>query len=138
MTKQNTTFVIEQELANMDQIYGKNFLSAITKAFWMMKQHPIVIYDSYAWEGLKRLRFAPGYSRYSTYYDAWFRFFDNPDTQRSLDEAVSWLPRSPYAQRLLDKGKTDVASLKSIAESQWLRNRVADRYLTTTGGVEFK
>lgn len=138
MTKQNTPSIIEQELANMREAYGANFLSAITKAFWMMEQHPVVIYDSYGWEGLRRLRLAPGYNGYRTYYDAWFRFFDNRDTQRGLDEAVSWLPESAYAHSLLKTGKIDAPSLKSIAESQWLRNRVADRYLTTRGGVEFK
>ena len=138
MTRQNTASIIEQELTNMKQAYGANFLSAITKAFWMMKQHPVVIYDSYGCEGLRRLRLSPGYSGYCTYYDAWFRFFENPDTQRGLDEAVSWLPESPYVQSLLTARKVDAPSLKSIAESQWLRNRVADRYLTTIGGVEFK
>src|SRR5208283_4160166 len=41
MTKENVPTIIEDELLNMGQVYGRNFLSAITKAFWMMKQHPV-------------------------------------------------------------------------------------------------
>ena len=137
MTRANTASVIEEELANMRNAYGANFLSAITKAFWMMKQHPVVIYDSYGWNGLQRLHLRPGYSGYHTYYDAWFRFFESPETQQGLDEALSWLPESPYMQGLLAARKIDGSQIKSIAETQWLRNRVADRYLTTIGGVEF-
>ena len=76
LTKENTPEIIEDELANMYKIFGKNILSAITKALWMMKQHPVAIYDSYAWEGLRRLGLKPGYGGYRAYYEAWFKFFD--------------------------------------------------------------
>jgi hypothetical protein len=138
MTRENVPCIIEQELSNMRQAYGAGFLSAITKAFWMMRQHPVVIYDGYAWEGLRRLGLEPGYDGYRSYYASWFRFFDNRNTQRELDEALSWLPESEYIRGLIRDGVMDAPSLKSISDSQWLRNRVADRYLTRIGGVNFK
>jgi hypothetical protein len=80
MTRENVPSIIEEELSNMRRVYGKKFLSALTKALWMMKQHPIAIYDSYAWEGLRRRGLAPGYDGYRGYYKAWLGFFEQPDT----------------------------------------------------------
>jgi hypothetical protein len=70
MTRENVPDIIELELANMLRAYGRGFLSAITKAFWMMKQHPVVIYDSNAWTGLQRLKLEPGYNGYRTYFNS--------------------------------------------------------------------
>jgi hypothetical protein len=138
MTRENVPTIVEQELSNMKQAYGKKFLSAISKALWMMKQHPIAIYDSYAWEGLRRRRLAPGYD-YRAYYKAWFGFFEQHDTQSGLDDALSWLPESRVAQNLLKAGMLADSELKSLAGSMWFRNRVADRRLCFDGGVvEFK
>jgi hypothetical protein len=138
MTRENVPNIVEQELSNMKQAYGKNFLSAISKAIWMMKQHPIAIYDSYAWEGLRRLRLKPGYD-YRAYYKAWFGFFEQHDTQSGLDDALSWLPESPVVQDLLKAGMLADPELKSLAGSMWFRNRVVDRRLCFDGGVvEFK
>jgi hypothetical protein len=66
MTKKNVPEIIEQELSKMAQVYGRSFLSAITKAFWMMKQHPIAIYDSYARGGLRRRRLSSSYPSYAS------------------------------------------------------------------------
>jgi hypothetical protein len=139
MTRENAPSIIEEELSNMRRAYGKNFLSAITKALWMMKQHPIAIYDSYAWEGLRRRGLAPGYEGYRAYYKAWFRFFEEPDTQSGLNDALSWLPESAFVKSLLKAGLLVDSELKSLAGSMWFRNRVADRRLCFDGGVvEFK
>jgi len=139
MTRENVPTIVDEELSNMKQAYGKNFLSAISKALWMMKQHPIAIYDSYAWEGLRRRGLTPGYEGYRAYYKAWFRFFEQHDTQSGLDDALSWLPESPFVQNLLKAGMLADSELKSLAGSMWFRNRVADRRLCFDGGVvEFK
>src|SRR4029077_12864518 len=129
MTRDNVPDIIEKELAHMKQEYGRNFLSAITKAFWMMKQHPVVIYDSYACDGLRQGGYAPGYDNYRTYFNSWFRFFDNLDTQDRLDDAVSWLQESSRAIALVRDGKITAPELKRLAESPMFRNRIADMRL---------
>src|ERR1019366_5264268 len=135
LTRTNTAFVIESELMTLHRAYSKQPLSALTKAFWMMKQHPVVVYDSYAWKGLDLLNLAPGYDRYGTYYAAWFRFFDRPQTQNGLDLAVRWLPECPFVVYLVSRGQIDSASLKQFTESSLFRNRIVDRWLTYKGGM---
>ncbi len=134
MTRVNVPDIIEQEGANMRRAYGRGFLSAISKAFWMMKQHPVAIYDSYAWEGLRRLGLAPGYDGYRSYFDSWFRFFDNSDTQDGLDEAVSWLQESIPARGLVKGGKIGAIEFGRLVASPLFRNRVADIRLFYEGG----
>lgn len=133
MTRANVPDIIEQELANMRKAYGKGFLSAIAKAFWMMKQHPVVIYDSYAWNGLQRLGLAPG-SSYRTYFDSWFKFFDKGDTQKGLADALSWLPCSPAASSLIQARRVDASEIQRLAASELFRNRVTDIHLFYAGG----
>ncbi len=60
LTKHNVSGVVTQMLTEMRVACGKLLTSAVTKAFWTMKQHPVVIYDAYAWEGLRRLGLSPG------------------------------------------------------------------------------
>jgi hypothetical protein len=139
MTKESVPEIIEQELSKMVQVYGRSFLSAITKAFWMMKQHPIAIYDSYARRGLRRRRLSSSYPSYREYHRAWFDFFEHPDTRNAINDVISWLPESPSVQSLLRSGELDAHELRSLSESMWFRNRVADRRLCFEGGaVEFK
>jgi hypothetical protein len=135
MTTENVPNIIEQELSNMNQAYGRSFLSAITKAFWMMKQHPVAIYDSYAWEGLRRRGLAPGYYGYRAYYKAWLSFFERQDTQGGIEDALLWLPQSPFLRSLLENGALAAVEFKSLAGSMMLRNRIADRRLCYEGGV---
>ena len=134
MTKQNTAEIVEGSLADMQVAYGKGFLSAITKALWMMKQHPVVIYDSNARAGLRKLRPAREYKDYRSYFDAWFRFFDEPDTQSGLDDGLSWLPHSPAAKALVRSSKADSQEIQRLAESALFRNRVTDIRLFYAGG----
>ena len=90
--RQDVPSIIEKELASMKSVYQKGFLSAITKAFWMMKGHPIVIYDSNARKGLRYFSLDPGrHGDYRTYFDSWFSFFDRPEIQLGLTDAADWL-----------------------------------------------
>ena len=134
MTRENVPTIIELEFQNMRQVYGRGFLSAISKAFWMMKQHPVVIYDSNAWKGLQRLGLSPGYDGYGTYFASWFRFFDHAETQEGLDEALSWLPSSPAARNLVQSGKTDLEEIGRLAASSLFANRTTDMRLFHEGG----
>lgn len=74
ITRENVPEIIDVEVVKMGTAYGRYPWSATSKAFWMMKQHPVVIYDNYAWRGLQKLRLAPGYKTYRQYFNSWFRF----------------------------------------------------------------
>lgn len=131
MTRENAPDIIDREVANMRERYkGRNLWSAISKAFWMMKRHPVIIYDNFAWWGLQRLGFKPGYEKYREYFNSWFRFFEQEDTKHGLDDALEWLRGSSYAQGIL---KEDDSALGSL----WFRNRVTDMWLCFQGGANW-
>jgi len=150
MTKETISSIVEREVASMREVYGKGPLSAITKSFWMMKQHPVVIYDTNTWEGLWRRGLAPGYNRYGTYFDSWFKFFEEPETQTGLDDALNWLPDAPAVKQLVEDAQKDALKdglevtaekerlvaeeIKTLAASQLMRNRVTDMRLFYEGG----
>jgi len=133
IAKDRVPGVVEQEVAGMKKVYGFEPLSAVTKSFWMMKQHPIVIKDNKAREGLRRRGLRPG-TTYSTYYSAWFQFHDDPETQRGLEDALSSFPQSSTARKIIDKGRADAAEIERLARSSLMRNRVVDMRLLYEGG----
>lgn len=143
MTRGNIPCIIEREVANMRKAYRKGPRSAITKSFWMMKQHPIVIYDGNTWEGLRRRGLAPG-DGYRTYFDSWFKFFDDHKTQEGLDDALTWLAESPAARKIAEEAKAvsckkeqeAVAEIGTLIKNNGclMRNRVTDMRLFYEGG----
>jgi hypothetical protein len=88
LTRDDVPLRVEAELTALFRAYGQDPLSALTKGLWMMKQHPVVIYDSTAKKGMKLAGLNPG-CRYQSYYDAWFESFERPETQNALDDAVA-------------------------------------------------
>jgi hypothetical protein len=133
ITKKEFPDIVEKELKNMHEAYRFEPLSAITKSFWMMHQHPVVIHDTFALEGLNRRGLGPGNS-YRTYFAAWFRFFDDPETKKGLDEALKWLPESPAAQRIIEAGRASPDDIRMLAAKDLMRNRVVDMGLFYEGG----
>ncbi len=146
MTKENVPSIVEQEGNNLRQPFAKPRLhtrrpiSAITKSLWMMKQHPIVIYDGNTWEGLQRRAdrlgrrdLKPGGS-YRSYYSAWFEFFVDPETKKGLDESLKWLPESRAAQRIMEAGRASADDIRMLAAKDLMRNRVTDMRLFYEGG----
>ncbi len=133
--------IVEKELKNMCDAYRFEPLSAITKSFWMMHQHPIVIRDTYELKGLRRRGLAPGNS-YRTYFNAWFKFFDDNETKDGLKEALEWLPESPAARKIVEKARSVSAEegqavedqIKELASKNLMRNRVVDMRLFYEGG----
>jgi len=123
---QEVADIIEKELASMKGIYHKGFLSAITKAFWMMKGHPIVIYDSNARKGLRYFNLNPGDNDYRTYFNSWFTFFDRRETQDGLTDAVEWLLKT---KKIKDE------NLRDFVKSDDFRNRVTDMRLFYAGAA---
>ena len=133
VTRQTVPEIIEHECRSMHEAYGKSLLSAITKAFWMMKRHPVVIYDSNVRRGLARCGLQSGTNNYGVYFDSWFKFFERKDVQHSIDEAMAWLAASPQTRSLLRKQELTHAQLRELVGSQWFRNRVADMRLFYIG-----
>lgn len=123
ITSDTVPRVIEEELKNMHSAYGRPFLSAITKAFWMMKRHPIVIYDSQARRGLRYYGLPPGDGNYRVYFESWWKFFQESETQKGLDNALDWLRTSKDVPK---KYKVPSDEFDDLATSDWFRNRVVD------------
>ena len=130
MTRQHVPQIMRRETDNMQSAYGKGFESAISKALWMMKQHPVVIYDANAWYGLEAVSLKPRDYSYRAYYDSWFRFFERWDTRVALDDAVKYLTTLPRTQELISKGTIDAGAI----DSPWFRNRITDVRLWFLGG----
>jgi len=133
MTKGNAPEIIEKALQQMEGFYKRRFLSAITKAFWMMNRHPVVIYDRNARRGLRHYGLPSGDNDYRTYFNSWFRFFERPDTQQGLKDALDRLPKSRCAQRLLEKRIISEREVNRLLKSLWFKNRVADMRLFFAG-----
>jgi hypothetical protein len=133
LTRPNVAETIEREFRSMQEAYGKSFLSAITKAFWMMKRHPVAIYDANARRGLQKCDLPPGTNQYRVYFDSWLKFFEDSHTQRALDDALTWLPNSRSARRLLKMKSISEADIMELVASDWFRNRVVDIRLFSMG-----
>jgi len=131
ITRENVAEIIDREVENMRSVYGKRLWSAISKAFWMLKRHPVAIFDGYADKGLRKLGFKPGEKTYRQYFDAWFAFFEQEETIQGLDDAIKWLAGLPETQRLLEQRKMNLSELNSL----WFRSRVADMKLCVYGGA---
>jgi hypothetical protein len=76
-----------------------------------------------------------GVGDYRAYFDSWFAFYDRPETQGGIDDAVSWLPGFEGAQALLSGGKLPADELERFAKSDAFRNRIADMRLASLGGA---
>ena len=128
VTKESAPIIVEEACKKLLEVYGKLIPSAISKALWMMKGHPIVVYDRLARGGLRKIgfRFA---GLYEPYFTSWFSFFDRPDTQRTLDDVCAWIPESPIAQRLLNTRRTSREELNQLVASARFRNRIVDVWL---------
>jgi hypothetical protein len=133
LTRDDVPLIVEGELTALFRAYGQDPLSALTEGLWMMKQHPVVIYDSKGYKGMLA-GLKPGY-RHQGYYDARFELFETPETQSALDDAVAWARTCPSAARLVATQKISAQSLNDFIASPAFRNRVLDRWLTFKGGA---
>lgn len=134
MTVDSVPGIIDREVENLRVPYsGIRLWSAVSKAFWMMKRHPVVIYDNFAWRGLQKLRLRPGERTYREYFDAWFRFFERRETQVELDSTLEWAVTQPRTRELVRMGCLSFDDVNSL----WFRNRVTDMWLALHGGANW-
>lgn len=78
MTRENVPGIVDLEIGSMREAYGgRSICSAISKALWMMKRHPVVILDSFARQGLQRLGLRPGHDTYRECFNSWFASLNN-------------------------------------------------------------
>ena len=124
---------IGERVDEMAHHYGKRFLSAVTKAFWMLRQHPIVIVDSYACKALRRLGFPATEGEYSRYVESWLELSGRPKESKELSDALTWLPDSPASRSLQDRGIATSEEVRNWAKQPWFRDRVIDMYLWFAG-----
>jgi len=136
ITRDNLVLIVNQGIIALGEAYGKNLISAVTKALWMIQQHPVAIYDRKARNGLSACGLLSGEGDYRIYCDSWFVFYDRPDTQSGIDDAVSWLSGSRCAQEILGSGKLQISEFEQFTKSEMLRNRIADMRLASLGGAQ--
>jgi hypothetical protein len=132
LTLENMPGFIEGRVKELEKHYGKRFLSAITKAFWMVKQHPVIIYDSNARKGLRRVGLSPGSGDYSRYVASWLEFYRRPKVSQQLSAALEWLPKSQASRSLREQGITS-GQVRALGVKPWFRDRVTDIYLFSVG-----
>jgi hypothetical protein len=125
--------VVEKELDNMREAYGESVLSAITKALWMLKGHPVVVYDNFACQGLRESGLSCHDRNYAEYFAAWFEFFSLRDTQRSIGDAQEWLLCSDFVRSLAKEWNLSWDETREFIGSERFRNRVLDKYLWHLG-----
>ncbi|MGH7002618.1 MAG: hypothetical protein ACREIP_01595 [Alphaproteobacteria bacterium] len=120
--------------------YGRQFLSAITKAAWMRWRHPIAIYDKRARRALVKQRkilmeneFKDPENNYNAYHKLWMAFYDRCDTQNGLNDASGWLSNSHYAQSVVERGGATQEEIAQWVNEDWFRNRIIDMLLFHLG-----
>jgi hypothetical protein len=71
----------------------------------MKVRHPVVIYDSYALNGLRALsHYHIAENDYATYYVNWMDFFANEEIHNQITSACNRSHNSHYAAALIDRG----------------------------------
>lgn len=124
---------IQTRVDEMAKQYGRRLLSAVTKAFWMLKQHPIIIYDSKASRGLRRHALQPGSGDYGRYVKSWRQFSELPKIKHELTEALAVLPESRLSGSLEERGIATKDEIRSLSRKPWFSDRVVDMYLVLRG-----
>jgi hypothetical protein len=132
VTGESVPTMVEQACCDMSKVYGKLLPSAISKALWMIKGHPVVIYDRLATGGLRKIGYPFG-GLYQPYFAAWFTFFGKPDTKSHLDDVTAWIPASPGARKLIETRQIGDVELRDLAACPRFRNRVLDVWLFHKG-----
>jgi hypothetical protein len=127
-TRESVPAMVEKLCHDMSVVYGNFLPSAISKALWMMKGHPVVVYDRFAKGGLRNIGYVFG-GLYQPYFDSWFTFFDKAETQAILEDVIAWIPKSSGAQKLIAMRKIGDGELKDLVGSPRFRNRVVDIWL---------
>ena len=120
--------IVDDAVKGVRKAYQKDLTSAVSKALWMMRRHPVAIFDSRAREALVRMGLLRSSDQgYKIYYEAWMELFNRHDTQQHLRDACEWLSGSDYARSLEKQLNEDELS------SEWFRNRVFDMRLFFIG-----
>ena len=107
-------------------------MSAITKTLWMLKGHPVVIYDSRARLGLCQLKLLkPNDKNYAAFYAAWIRLFKAK--KKEIRQAQKWLLKSAFVEELSNEWGADWEKVQKFIKSLDFQNRVIDKYLWSLG-----
>ncbi len=109
----------------------KNFISAASKAAWMVFRHPVAIYDSLACDALRSLGHKFSAGNYEGYYNAWTAYY--ADKKANIEAAARWVTSSDYARRLTDHGATTPQAVEDWVSTDWFQNRICDQRLVWLG-----
>jgi hypothetical protein len=101
--------------------YAPELLSAASKFLWMRFKKPIVIYDRYAWQWIKRAHRLHHSGSYIDYVGSWRVSFR--DSERAISKACHGLV--PFMSYTLAAAMSK-KELKELVRQDWFRERVFD------------
>jgi hypothetical protein len=134
ISRETVPRVVEKAVKKLSAVYGERVLSATTKAIWMLRGHPVVIYDNWSCQGLQKQSGLCRLNRnYPAYFKAWFDFFESPDTERGIVDAQEWLLSSDFVRSLAEEWNSPWDETRMFIGSDRFRNRVVDMYLFHLG-----
>ncbi|WP_281647374.1 hypothetical protein [Parendozoicomonas sp. Alg238-R29] len=113
------------ELAfKFENSYGTNAILAASKLLWLKFKSPVIIYDSRAYNWLKRKNNKITLGEYKNYRDAWLTEFEKvlPTIKECCSELVS-VKKFTQAYELSD------SEISSLTSEPWFHERVFDKYL---------
>jgi hypothetical protein len=96
-------------------------LSAASKFLWMRFKSPVVMYDRYAWQWVKRTGKLAAAGSYSDYLRVWRENYDS--SKKLISEAC--LEIVPFKKFTLAESMSD-EELKGIVRQAWFQERVFD------------
>lgn len=112
---------------------GRNCISAVSKALWMMLRHPVAIYDNLSRDGLRRFGATFKDGDYGQFHAAWCNYFNQQRTQEYIASACDWLVGSSFVANLEIHRAATRNDIEQWTRESWFRNRVCDFRLMHAG-----
>jgi hypothetical protein len=132
IAEENVVAAVEKEVKALRKVYRENVLSATTKVLWILKGHPVVIYDSRACKGLRSLGLLKDrHFDYGMYYRAWSDLHQK--RQEDIADAQKWLLSSNFIRELSSEWNVAWKDSESFINSDRFRNRLVDIFLWHVG-----
>jgi hypothetical protein len=114
---------------------NRNCISAVSKALWMMRRHPVAIYDSLSRDGLRKFGEAFNDGDYAQFHAAWCNYFNRQHAPDHIASACDWLVHSAFATNLGIHAVATRSELEQWTREPWFRNRVCDFRLMQAGSA---
>lgn len=129
ITVANRVEVIERVNNEIGRHYHRRVLSLATKVLWVKHRDPIIIYDSRARRGIKRLGYPSGENNIDKYIKSWEKLYGNYQTE--IQKTCAYLHETcDYSK--FSNGLT-TQHVKDLSSQLWFQHRVFDIFLFFEG-----